>query len=67
MQPIESEAIVAVGYDSQTQVLRATFRNGRTYDYLDVPPDENSRFMNAESRGAYLNQVIKPKYESRVV
>jgi hypothetical protein len=67
MQRIESEAISAVGYESATQTLRITYRNGRTYDYADVPPEEFSEFMNAPSRGAYANQVIKPKYKYREI
>jgi hypothetical protein len=67
MEPIESEAIIAVGYDENTRILRVTFRNDRTYEYLDVPPEEYVRFMNAESRGAWMNQVIKLEYECREV
>jgi hypothetical protein len=63
MQPIDSSAISAVGYDDRQQVLRVTYRNGGTYDYLDVPQTEFDRLMAAESRGEYMNKVIKPKYE----
>jgi hypothetical protein len=67
MEPTESEAISAVGYDESTRILRVTFRTGRSYEYLDVPPDEYGRFMSAESRGGYMNQVIKREYECREV
>jgi hypothetical protein len=43
------------------------FHDGKSYEYLGVSPEENRDFMNAESRGAYLNQVIKPKYKCRQV
>lgn len=67
METIESEAINAVGYDDGRRILRVTFHNGKSYEYLDVPPEEYRDFMNAESRGAYMNQVIKRKYEWREV
>jgi len=67
MDTIDSEAISAVGYDDGNRALRVTFRNGSTYEYLDVAPEEYRRFMNAESRGAYMNEVIKLRYECREV
>ena len=67
MQEIDSSAIAAVGYDPERQILRLTYRGGETYDYLDVPPEEFSGFMNAPSRGIYANKIIKPNYEYRKV
>jgi len=67
VETIESAAISAAGYDERSRILRVTFRSGRSYEYLAVLPEEYQRFMNAESRGAYLNQIIKPKYEFREV
>ena len=67
MQSIDSEAIEAVGYEPSKQILRITYRNGRTYDYSGVPADELDEFMSAPSRGAYANRVIKPKYKCRRV
>ena len=67
MVAVESEAIEAVGYDGEQRVLRATFRSGRSYEFLEVPAEEFLRFMNAKSHGAYMNRVIKPKYVSREV
>jgi len=67
MQPIDSEAISAVGYESAKQILRISYRNGRTYDYFGVTQEELSGFMNAPSHGAYANKHIKPKYKCRRV
>ena len=66
-QAIESEAIEAVDYDPRSEILRVTFHNGRSYEYLGVPPEEFRNFMNAESRGTYMNQVIKRRYKWRKV
>lgn len=67
METIESDAIKAVGYDDDLRVLRVTYQNDKSYEYLDVSPEEYRQFMQAESRGAYMNQVIKRKYECREV
>lgn len=67
MQEIDSSAIAAVGYDREQQILRLKYRGGETYDYLDVPPAEFSKFMSAPSRGIYANKIIKPNYEYRKV
>ena len=67
METIESEAIKAAGYDDGHRVLRVTYQNDKSYEYLDVSPEEYRQFMQAESRGAYMNQVIKRKYEWREV
>lgn len=38
MRPMRrSRALAAVGYDAAAQTLRIQFRNGRCYDYFDVP------------------------------
>ena len=65
MEAIDSSAISAVGYEEQ--ILRLAYRNGRVYDYLDVPQEEFRRFMESESRGEYVNKVIKPNYRFREV
>lgn len=65
MQKIDSSAIAAVGYDPEQQILRLAYRDGDTYDYLEVPPAEFSSFMSAPSRGIYANKIIKPNYEYR--
>ena len=67
METIESDAINAVGYDDRRRILRVTFRTGKSYEYLGVPREEHRQFMNAESRGTYMNQVIKRTYECREV
>jgi len=67
METVESEAIKAVGYDGGRRILRVAFHNGRSYEYLGVSPEEYRHFMQAESHGAYMNQVIKRKYECREV
>lgn len=51
-----------MGYSSKRRKLEIEYRErGDVYLYFDVPPEEYAAFMAAESKGAYLNQVFKPK------
>src|ERR1700761_657775 len=57
-----SSVIFAMQYEPQRQELFIVFRGGRgTYRYFDVPIEEWSAFLEAESKGTYLNRVFKPK------
>jgi hypothetical protein len=57
-----SSAILAMQYDPALEELLITFRGGRgTYRYFNVPIEEWKAFLDAESKGTYLNRVFKPK------
>jgi hypothetical protein len=56
---VESSAISAVLYDTDTKVLSITFKQGRTYDYFDVPRKEVDNLVKAPSVGKYFNAHIK--------
>jgi hypothetical protein len=63
MTPIDSTAIARLGYNAAKRVLRLEYRSGRTYDYLDVPPEEYKRLLSAKSAGEFVNLEIKPNYD----
>ena len=67
--PIESTSIASVGYDPERHELDIEFRdNGKVYRYFGVPAEEHAALMAAESKGAYINQVFKPRgYKYAVV
>ncbi len=67
--PVQSETVASLGYDPGKRQLAVEFRErGDVYLYFDVPPEEYSAFLAAESKGAYLNRVFKPHaYAYRVV
>ena len=54
----ERPRTVAAGYDPKNSILRITFRNGVTYEYLGVSPRVWSTFQRAPSPGQYINQVL---------
>jgi hypothetical protein len=60
--PVDSSVIALIAYDEDNAILEVRFRNGRTYRYFRVPPEEHEALLAAESVGRYFNEVIKPKY-----
>ena len=59
-EAIESTNVKSVGH---SRVLEVEYVAGATYQYLDVPQDIYLAFLRAESKGRFLNAVIKPNYE----
>lgn len=67
MQPVESESVAAIGYDEATDELYVRFHDSGTYVYADVPRDVFDDFARADSKGSFLNQVLKPRFSYRRV
>ena len=56
---IVSSAIQNVDYDPNSQVASVTFQGGnQSYDYK-VSPDEMKEFINAPSKGQWINNIWK--------
>jgi hypothetical protein len=64
MVPVDSSAMDAVKYDDLMEVLTIQFGNGRTYDYLDVPPEVYEDFLEAASKGSFFRRNIEDTYQS---
>lgn len=62
---VESSAIDAVAYDDEHRELYVRYHGGGCYTYADVPPDTWDALLAAESKGAFVNRTIKPRYEAR--
>ena len=62
MIPVNSSAISAIGYDSQTSRMNIEFQQGDTYYYCNVPQQIFVNFLNAYSKGRYYDQYIKDRY-----
>lgn len=59
---VDSTSIISIGYEPRRRELEIEFRDsGDVYLYFDVAAKEYAEFMATESKGAYLNQVFKPK------
>lgn len=64
---VSSSNVEAIGYDSDTQILRIWYLNGSVYDYLNVTPMEFDSLKNAPSVGSYIARSIKGSYSYQKV
>lgn len=65
---VDSTSIASIGYEPRSRELEIEFRqSGDVYRYFEVSAEEQVEFMAAESKGRYLNQVIKPKDHPYIV
>jgi hypothetical protein len=62
MRSVSSSVIEAVGYDGVSSRLTVRFLSGKTYVYLGVERARFDELMAAESKGAYFNREIRPRY-----
>lgn len=64
MIPVESTAIEAVGFEidvgSTNGTLWITFTSGGTYQFKGVPVHHFIGLLNADSKGGYYNQNVRP-------
>jgi hypothetical protein len=50
-------------YFPETEILRIVYQSGAVYDYLKVPISISEKFREAQSKGRFLNSVIKPRFK----
>ena len=62
---VESSNVVSKGYDGLTGDLEVEFRSGTVGRYVGVPASVSAAFDAAESKGEFVNRVLKPGYEFR--
>jgi len=60
---VDSSNVEAIGYDDNAQELHVQFLNGSRYVYHSVPREVFDAFLNAPSKGSYLNREIKGVYQ----
>ena len=59
---VESSNIAGYCYFEDQQTLHIEFKDGRAYQYFDVPTHIVVELAAAESKGRYLNSFIKGTY-----
>ena len=65
---VESSFLAAIGYDSDSSILKVEFQDGDLYQYQNVPTNIYEEFMDAPSKGTYLNTRLKdPKYPHKKI
>ena len=63
LEELDSEMLLAAGYDQKSRILQVVFRTGGTYRYKNVPSDKYDELMSAESIGQYMHKNIIGHYE----
>ena len=59
MHPVESSAVAMIGYDAEAREAYVKYLDGDLYVYEGVPADVFDALKNAESKGTFVNAVIK--------
>lgn len=57
-----STNIDMIGYDEEKSELHVLFKSGYEYVYNEVPPAVYQEFLDSDSKGRYLNERIKGRY-----
>ena len=63
LKPLDSEMLVAAGYDQKFHSLIAVFRTGETYRYKNVPSFVYERLISADSKGKFMHKYILGRYD----
>lgn len=61
-EQVSSSNLDSVGYDADNETLEVEFKNGRVYQYFNVPPFMHERLMQSDSIGKFFNAEIKDAY-----
>lgn len=59
---IQSSNISSASYDSESENLKITFKNGSIYEYTKVPWQVFTKFRLSESQGKFFSEHIKSVY-----
>jgi KTSC domain len=59
MHPVESSAVAKIGYDAEAEEAYVEYLGGDLYAYEGVPADVFDELADAESKGTFVNTVIK--------
>lgn len=60
---VDSSNIEGIGYDDDRQELHVWFLSGSYYVYGEVPRHIFDDFINASSKGSFLNREVKGTYQ----
>ena len=60
-----STAVERISYDEAARELHVTFAEGGTCTYYGVPKQVYAAFRAASSKGQFVNQFIRDRYDFR--
>jgi hypothetical protein len=61
-QPAKAKGIRVVAYDAALRTLDVEFATGKVYRYFDVPPEVHAWLARVESKGKFVNRLVRDKY-----
>jgi hypothetical protein len=67
IEHVTSSNVDAIAYSERDGLLLVKFKSRRTYKYRNVPVPAIRAFVEAPSKGQFLNANIKPRYEFELV
>jgi hypothetical protein len=62
MTTVDSKGIRSIRYDEHTRTLYVTYASSGEYRYFDVGPEVYAWLVKAESKGKFVNRLVKEKY-----
>jgi hypothetical protein len=67
MIPVRSTNVAAVGFDESSDNLYVRFHDSGTYVYFSVDRTIFDAFLNASSKGRFLDSQIKGRYRYKKI
>jgi hypothetical protein len=65
LHSVDSTCVARIGYDPRAEEAYVEFHDSGVYGYRGVPAHVFDEFACAESKGTFVNKVIKPRYPVR--
>ena len=62
MDAVNSKGIRWIRYDEHARTLDVAYAASGEYRYFDVGPEVYAWLMKAESKGKFVNRLVKEKY-----
>ena len=59
---VNSSTVASISYDYDNHNLYVNFVNGREYVYGNVPVEVYAKFLEADSKGKFLNAEVVGKF-----
>jgi len=59
---VTSTSVEWIEYDASARTLEIAFASGGVYRYFDVPFAVHDQLRAAESKGRFVNEVVKRRY-----
>jgi hypothetical protein len=62
MPAVESSAVRRIEYDHPSRTLFVIFESGERYAYFGVAPELFAAFLEAESKGRFLQDHVRDRF-----